>query len=184
MGIMKERPILMATESVKAILEGRKTMTRRLCKGARELSCVLDWPIESCPYGQVGDRLWVRETWCAGCATEVERSACYKVLDDGRLPKFFPFCKESIVKPSIFMPRWASRITLGITEIRVERLQEISDADCEAEGVRPSIEGNAQDWQDDENGWHRTFRQLWDSINPKYPWQSNPWVWCISFKRV
>lgn len=81
------------------------------------------------------------------------------------------------------MPRWASRITLRVTDVRVERLQEITDADCEAEGVRPSVDGDGHDWRDDENGWHRTFRQRWNRINARrgFSWESNPWVWAVSF---
>jgi hypothetical protein len=117
-------------------------------------------------------------------------------LDDGRLPKFFPPCKESIVKPSIYMPRWASRINLEITEIRVERVQEIAPgsldkinfADLCAEGwltqvnekkrVLPFGSLNEQ-WEAAE--W---YRKLWDSLNAKYPWESNPFVWVLTFKRL
>lgn len=103
---MKEKPIIFNTENVKAILEGRKTQTRRILKpqppekasvwliengntGEKhfEVRRCNPWHTIVCPYGQVGDSLWVRETWCAGCADEPERCACYKVLDDGRLPK-------------------------------------------------------------------------------------------------
>ena len=202
---MKEHPILFSTEMVKAILEGRKTMTRRVVKNAQPLADTVfhskhisqdgtDWKFMSnpvpnvfnalggwfkCPYGQVGDVLWVRETWCDDCPSASEpNGVCYKANRENQPAS--DFCTKW--KPSIFMPRWASRITLEITDIRVERLQEITEKDAIAEGI-PAFA---------PNGIIRNYKipqmqyeVLWDKINSKkYPWESNPWVWVISFKRV
>ncbi len=231
---MKERPILFSTDMVKAILEGRKTQTRRVVKPQPHKSCVgygasmspLHWieklPVDmtalypnskpttingdsiKCPYGQVGDRLWVRETWLEspnitdkllreGADTWAE---CYYVAAE--TPQQIEQLKEWgwKVKPSIFMPRWASRITLEITDIRVQRVQDISQQDAIAEGVI-FMGGMADNW--DEAPWCASLKnqepmkypsaaygRLWDSINAKrgYGWDKNPWVWAISFKRV
>jgi hypothetical protein len=216
---MKESPMLMSTENVKAILEGRKDQTRRT-NGLDEINeqpdsweCSLlksgvlacrqkltytggyyfgDWIHIKCPYGQVGDRLWVRETFAYESpdgdryVTVIphETKILYHATDDW----------EGVRVPSIHMPRWASRITLGIIEIRVERLQEIVPgpldrikfADLCAEGwlihVKKRVlpfgslneQGEAAQW----------YKELWDSLNAEYPWESNPFVWCITFKRV
>ena len=166
----KEHPILFSAEMVKAVLAGTKTMTRRVCKGARELSCALDWPVESCPYGQVGGRLWVRETWDSAHDNVTGTAIFYKADFNDTVPK-----GDFTWRPPIFMPRWASRITLEITNISVERLQDITAGDCVKEGSYMATD------KDDEGG----FINLWDSINGKtYPWESNPWCWVIEFKKV
>ena len=180
---MKERPILFSGEMVRAILDDRKTMTRRVVKPQPEQDTDCPYHIGTgierkariCPYGKPGDRLWVRETFCdrnnnGEQIKPLYRSDGQEYQDgDGRLfePKW---------KPSIFMPRWASRITLEITNVRVERLQDISNKDIESEGAcgRACVT-------------HRlTFKQLWDSINSKrgYSWESNPWVWVVEFERI
>lgn len=190
---MKERPIIMTAESVRAILDGRKTQTRRVIKSVaywetiemnKDYAVVISKPYEltfrtilRCPFGVPGDRLWVRETWAlavpAGSSVRAERIPHYKA-DGEMLPRW---------KPSIHMPRWASRITLEITGVRVERLQEIKPIDTVAEGVyEPKLNyGKAE-------GPYAiaTFANYWDSINAKrgYPWDSNPWVWVIEFERV
>jgi hypothetical protein len=178
---MREMPILFSTEMVAAIIGGHKTMTRRVCKGARELSCVLDWPIDTCPYGKIGSHLWVRETWrpdntFAGggiprLGIKFGHGYEWKALNPNQTGKW---------KPSIFMPREASRITLEITNIRVERLLDITESDACKEGD-PNQGLIAS--ENDHTTW---FQYLWDSINAKrgYSWESNPWVWCISFKRI
>ena len=183
---------------VLAILDGKKTMTRRVCKTQSIIgieschfsetgfaftdennlcSCV---PVK-CPYGQVGDRLWVRETWA-----QDEPQVIYRADYNGDKP---PSGKW---KPSIFMPRWASRITLEITNIRVERLQEITGKDIIKEGAVLRA-------HDDDFGHNplsafdgKVYLDLvslwapgWDKINGKtYPWASNCWVWVIEFKMV
>jgi hypothetical protein len=150
-----------------------------------------------CPYGRVGDRLWVRETW-ALVHFDVSDGECWGVDDwDGPIPKEQPpfyaplyaadagYSGEDAEsrgfrwRPSIHMPRWASRITLEIAGVRVERLQGISEEDAWAEGF-PDPEGRNREYPDRARYW---FRHLWDSINGnRHPWESNPWVWAIEFK--
>lgn len=210
---VRERPILFSGAMVRAILDGRKTQTRRVVKPQPThrlvepklgLTIGMDpaddgavWydadgispgrPVR-CPYGRPLDRLWVREAW--HCPKQLGGSFHREKLHHREdfeyrghrsAPGF-----DIRWKPSIHMPRWASRITLEIADVRVERVQAISDRDCEAEGVRPSVDGDARDWRSDETGWRRTFRQLWDQINgPRgYGWDANPWVWVIGFRKV
>jgi hypothetical protein len=150
-------------------------------------------PWVRCPYGVPGDRLWVRETWC--CIDSKVRPGAriaYRAdtTDGERLRVDAPW------KPSIHMPRWASRITLEITEVRVQRVQEISESDAKAEGAdrdwRPEDDDRDAENNEDTNGYFPPksytsgFANLWDSINAKrgFGWDVNPWVWCITFKRV
>lgn len=206
-----EHPIIYSTEMVRAYLEGRKTMTRRVIKPQpywEELIGGWSWirgsywhkthamaqfqnPNEAtqrmakfCPYGQVGDRLWVRETFCDICSwRDGQPDVCYK--EDCETNPSVVQCDEKW-KPSIHMPRWASRLTQTITGIRVERLQDISSWDCEREGCPFEIDRSdpAKEVCDSELAieW---FRILWDSINAKrgYPWESNCWVWVITYPR-
>ena len=188
---MKERPILFSGPMVRAILEGRKTQTRRVIKpqptsdhglvfegiAPGKFGAVSDGEI-TCPYGTIGDRLWVKETHHvrdAGYVDGTGRDIVYKADDED-----FPYGWT----PSIHMPRWASRINLEITGIRVERLQDISEEDAKAEGV--GVHGG---WNADETEYgvnaRGPFSRLWDSINAKrHPWASNPWVWVIEFRRA
>ena len=143
----------------------------------------------TCPFGAVGDRIWVRETFAAGLSTKstLAYRATHKRedLEDG----FYDTIKWT---PSIHMPRWASRITLEITGVRVERLQNISERDAEAEGIDMEALFAAQDCYDciaDHNMTGRptvtgAFKYLWESIYGEESWKANPWVWVISFKRV
>lgn len=182
----RERPILFSGPMVRAILAGQKTQTRRIASNDGHHMLGDDWRFVSgrhSPYGQVGDRLWVRETWgpCAG-------GVVYKADDVG----------ENIAcpdggrwRPSIYMPRWASRITLEVTRVRLERLQAIDGYDCMSEGVRISrcdcerCRMSAAMCPADESGHIMEFATLWDAINGKRaPWSSNPWVWAISFRRL
>lgn len=231
------KPILFNDEMVRAILEWRKTQTRRLVTpqphtewyydaygnaeeaqfwryGDRE-----DWPWPSdCPLGQPGDRLWVREAWRIG-AWEMDtesiavdyradascRREWIRIGDDDGGEAFDKYLKQSTAdakaaglsadeegqyhwkagespcrwRPSIHMPRWASRITLEITDVRVERVQDISEEDAIAEGVVcPRLGTYGMNPE-------TVFRDLWDSIaKPGALWRDNPWVWAISFKRV
>ena len=204
---MKERPIVFSDEMVRAILEGRKTMTRRVVKSEFLPSSVTEWKFDpargwvgigdvgmcngargeihlmECPYGVPGDRLWVKETFrshpedeAMGEHRPVEYAATPCVGCDG-----FDGIRWT---PALFMPRWASRITLEIVSVRVERVQDISDADCEAEGVRcnRTIGG----WDCDGFAFAKdAFKNLWDTIyakNTEYKWDANPWVWVIEFK--
>jgi len=205
----------MHARSINGILEGRKTQTRRIVKpsvkgctvGSYTNGNPLDnevvnvqedgdpWTDIKCPYGQPGDRLWVRETWAMndveygwGSIPKTRPPGFGEITyrADGEWKDQFEELDGDIPpwRPSIFMPRWASRLTLKITGIRVERVQDISDVDCEAEGCRPSTEGDGHDWLRTENGWHRTFRQLWDDTNGAAAWDRNEWCWCIAFKRI
>ena len=169
---MKERPIIFTTDMVKAILDGIKTQTRKVIKsqpwGMDKVYFTAfrkDYGGRTCPYGQVGDRLWVRESFYT------ESGDIWYKADGQTAPMFIKW------KPSLFMPRWASRITLEITEVRVERLQEISDGDCQAEGCQ------YPQWRGSHTSWKGAYKALWDSLNAKrgYGWEVNPWVWVISF---
>lgn len=214
---MKERPILMSGSMVRAIIEGRKTQTRRLAKhplamaakrihsyhGQTEFDCVLadeTGGIIHCPYGVPGDRLWVRETWCAWDTNDEEQEANEVAGNVAHLVEIGigrwhityradPRRHAEKWRPSIFMPRWASRITLEIEAVRVERLIEITREDCIAEGV--SVVGNPPKWGVEGSGrclcWMQpegAYRELWESINGLGSWDANPWVWVIQFRRV
>jgi hypothetical protein len=206
---MKERPILFSGPLVRAILEGRKTQTRRLVKGPWTIDEHPDtgklWPLypgyvnggddegmpASCPFGERGDRLWVRETWAAmpavGATCVVYRASCDGdefdyVGDDGSVYR----AAVHRWRPSIHMPRWASRITLEVTGVRVERLQDISERDAVAEGIAVYDFG----WYTPgdvyrHNAPTHAFRSLWDRINgARASWASNPFVWVVEFRRV
>ena len=192
---MKERPILFSAPMVRAILEGKKTQTRRVWKQPTSL-CMKDDclyatehdarqsfnPIARdeivCPYGQRGDRLWVRETWQYSWAPEdADLKDCYIYKAD------FPEYKATPWRPSIHMPRAASRLTLEVMGVRVERLQDISEDDASAEGCPLPMRQRKQyvDRDDTAYGW---FRQLWKVINGVESWDQNPWVWVVEFKKV
>jgi hypothetical protein len=159
--IMKDKPILFSTPMVQALLVGQKTQTRRIKKS------------EICPYGKIGDLLWVRETFCQ----DARFSTTYKAdnAENDFILKNELLCKKLPWKPSIFMPRSASRITLEITDIKVERLQDITRGDCMAEGCPfPNIQHGANPIT-----W---YRDLWNSINGAGSWLSNPYVWVLEFK--
>lgn len=179
----KERPILFSGPMVRAILDGRKTQTRRLVKltdsgRVKEPGSPRNWHLDdhaavnACPFGRPGDRLWVRETFRA-CSDRV----LYAATEERPMLGW---------EPSIFMPRKWSRLTLEITDVRVQRLQEISEQDATAEGLGAGVVSH---------GWQRNavvlssavgrFRMLWDQINGKRaPWESNPWAWAITFRRA
>lgn len=208
---MTERPILFSAPMVRAILDGRKSQTRRAVKpvppahmpwnaGLRENRSLQPdswvWATDSsgcwwphargmpCPYGTVGDRLWVRETYTTGNGVVHAHRINYRADDEWKPP-------GATWRSPRFMPRTASRITLEITGVRVERVQDISRDDAIAEGLIRK-EGVLETWW--QNGLEREgtflspvecYRELWDSINGKRaPWASNPWVWVISFRRV
>ena len=190
---MKERPILFSAPMVRAILEGTKTQTRRIIK----LPSMYEieerdygyWPWRydaetngddwaKCPYGQIGDQLWVRETFCPiypqdptynnGRPIEFDYMATYEY--GYRMSDLIGEKKKW--KPSIHMPRRASRIQLEITGIKVERLHDIGQGGACAEG-RP-IGFDPLDW----------YRDQWESINGIHSWDANPWVWVIEFRRI
>lgn len=215
---MKERPILFSEPMVRAILDGRKTMTRRVVKpqpkfefndvrlaygGVRN--------IPDCPYfKEPGDRLWVREAWrplwddadkpgglgdCVQYRADMsKRKPLLKDIgfDDGM--KFDEMCDESCHeprwRPSIHMPRWASRIALEIVSVKVERVQDISEEAAISEGVIPNktpiTESDGSQHMAYGYEYRYAFEKLWDTINAKrgFGWDINPWVWAISFKVV
>ena len=191
---MRERPIPFSAPMVRAILSGAKVQTRRVVKPqprilAGELLCWKDDALTDCqmaarsPYGQPGDRLWVREAW--------RTSPLFDDKPPRELPDFAPLRYEADealrgawagygyghqgkYRPPMFMPRWASRMTLEITDVRVERLQEIDTVDCWAEGIPSSPDVDP----------HHEYIDLWKSIHGPGSWALNPWVWCISFRRI
>lgn len=195
---MKERPILFSAPMVRAILAGTKTQTRRIVKkqfaGTARIvgDCVafIDngrraGPDQRCPYGQPGDRLWVRETWASNSRGDIlyYRADCQQRGADWvmSLGEGSELCIGRW-QPSIHMPRWASRITLEITGVRVERLQDISEQDAMAEGAepyrlpcRPQREALRH-----VDGFHT----LWESINGPGSWERNPLVRVVEFWRV
>lgn len=194
---MEERPILFNGEMVRAILDGRKTMTRRVVKPQPEQDTDCPYHIgtgiervaRTCPYGKPGDRLWVRETFCDRNNNGEQIKPLYRAdgqeYEDGDGWHFEPKWK-----PSIFMPRMYSRITLEITNVRVERLQKINNTDALAEGTPGAWVENSEypgGYNENQNKAHVFFfRQLWDSINAKrgYGWDANPWVWVVEFERI
>jgi len=198
---MKERPIIFSAQMVRAILEGRKSQTRRIVKPQPDKlpiriqeaghaiwhegkfhfrkndgTLIGAWE-KKCPYGQPGTRLWVRETF-------------WKNIHDGSIITESPDPKYKIwweKKPSIHMPRSASRILLEVLDVRVERLHEISEQDAIAEGVEQWPDGNwkaygkyAGKYSDARN----SFWSLWNSINGENADIANPWVWVITFRRL
>ncbi|WP_457253481.1 hypothetical protein [Pseudomonas juntendi] len=210
----KERPILFSGHMVRAILNGQKTVTRREIKPSMrsadssfelhqqedeswrpmhtfDESCMhakgTEHPIV-CPYGQPGDRLWVREAWLADAQLD---SIAPRDLSQGE-PILYPadssvrqtgcaMVSQGRGRPSIHMPRWASRILLEITAVRVELLQEISEEQAEAEGV--GFLRHAPD-ADETLTAAELFECLWSSINGDESWKGNPWVWVVEFKRI
>lgn len=200
----KDKPIMFSGSMVRAILDGRKTQTRRVikpqpvgspaglgCIGGRGIGHIFEsehtgGQIVRCPYGEPGDRLWVRETW----ADEPGGPDDYPITvyaadmaarhhnDVAHGPIFYlrSDYKPKRWRPSIYMPWWASRITLEVTGVRAERLRDISEADARAEGTTTN----------EIDLTHReSFQTLWDSINAKrgFGWEANPWVWAVEFKR-
>ncbi|EPB1588683.1 hypothetical protein ACRIKX_004635 [Klebsiella pneumoniae] len=235
---MKERGMIFNGEMVRAILDGRKTQTRRPIKwkqtrfteiGEREDGSKWPWSEDAehacdfwhpCPFGAVGDRIWVRETWqaihdyCDENGHVDERRYARSIPrhrgnywhpvyeeawgNESREDREFPW------RPSIHMPRWASRILLEITDVRVERLNTISEEDAQREGVHTEVWDQTvvarnyvasdeffQFWSDDmphyvemNQLYRSSFRSLWDSIYGEESWKANGWVWVIEFRRV
>lgn len=223
---MKERPIIFSGPMVRAILDSRKTQTRRPIKpnryglvrvpatpgsiklhdrglawnpyaGSPDTPWIEGKDGVACPYGKVGDTLWVRETFtnrkvdgdypevvyradnaarpCNATGNNIASGSDVFYLASDWEPERW--------RPSIYMPRWASRITLEVTRVRVERVQAISCADAIAEGIRPTA--NSLTIDGDTPDPRHEFADLWDSINAKrgYTWSSNPWVWVVDFVR-
>lgn len=183
---MRERPMLFSAPMVRAILEGRKTQTRRVVK-PQPTGALAARGRTACPCGQPGDRLWVRETHAVYQAHGQHREDGERWGPWGGLPttvspdrtqvvyyrEGFDRCDPGRWRPSIHMPRWASRITLEVTGVRAERLHDITEADAVAEGA--STAGPFAVYH---------FMDLWTSINGAESWNGNPWVWVIEFKRL
>jgi hypothetical protein len=189
---MTERPFICCDHEVRAILDGRKTQARRIVKPQPVWGVLPDgygpcwrWQPKSwgslwvgfseknngqeclngdCPYGKPGYRLWVRESWYESPMT----GEC-KYKAEGEVIGWRP-------RPSIHMPRWASRITLEVTGIRCERLQDISVDDCIAEGMDPHPKAHIGPYQE--------YHNLWESIHGEGSCDENPYVWVVEFKRV
>lgn len=217
---MADRPIIFTGDSVRAILAGRKTQSRRVIK-AHGLTFTGDeepawWDVLRCPYGAPGSRLWVREafsplaqTGCRSCIAD----ATYVVLRDGTqvyrsgerfngLKEYTPGAFDHVVwRSPIHMPRWASRLTLEILSVRVERVQDISEEDARAEGTRSDADeiaaaaGLAHLRGSDAaralptrlRSARDNFRDAWDAINGRRAgcsWRDNPWCWALEFRRV
>ncbi|HEJ6970394.1 TPA: hypothetical protein SMF36_000345 [Serratia marcescens] len=222
---MKERPVIFNGEMVRAILDGRKTQTRRVIANVGSDNCiplqkptktkdgiythVMDAPGHGlCPFGRVGERLWVRETWGVVSHDFDENERIIDWVPDRPATAIheMPFGngyysghaiyaadgeftwgdddghgERSCWKPSIHMPRWASRITLEITGVRVERLNDISHDDAKAEGCCYGRGGGIPDFAVTPADH---FPTLWASIYGEESWNANPWVWVIEFRRV
>lgn len=170
---MVDRPILFSGPMVRAILEGRKTQTRRVVKGNPYIA-------KPMPYAP-GDRLWVRET-CHTYHWDHPRSVYRADFDDGKKPcrvrKQIESYEVGRWTPAIHMPRWASRLTLVVTDSRVQRLQDVSEEDARAEGVERPIMPHWPGYP-----YRSAFRGLWNDLNAKsgYGWDENPWVVAVTF---
>jgi hypothetical protein len=203
-----ERPILFSTEMVKLIIEGRKTQTRRVITAPRDASGFFITSYKdgsnrkpvaydedermyenyiNCPYGKPGDVLWVRETWADIRGTDLSFRFIYRA-DIRPGSESDEIRKQYGVKwrPSIHMPREAARLFLKVTDVRVERLQAITEDDCWKEGI--SEEKTGQLPYINKYGVNcavAMFSNLWDSLNKRRgcSWQDNPWIWAISFQR-
>ncbi|MGV6394021.1 hypothetical protein ACTUVN_003254 [Pseudomonas caspiana] len=226
----KERPVLFSAPMVRAILEGRKTVTRREVKKPAALDCLpagfepaflaLPGNSDLCPYGRPGDRLWVREAWQADAQVN---AVAPRDLSHGE-PIHYPAdgatrqtgCSMFTTgrnRPSIHMPRWVSRILLEITAVRIERLQDISEEQSEAEGVITDDDRPDEHLKENRGLCHqcwgtglytahgmggalpdtdcrecdtakKRFKNLWQSINGPEAWAANPWVWVVEFKQI
>lgn len=202
---MTERGMIFNGEMVRAILDGQKTQTRRVMKPQPD-PCPAPrgghwWPSnvfktmlhveeemqngkggwgglvgDACPFGDVGDRIWVRETWAEAGASAPDLKL-YRANYPAHVPTHYenvPPVEDVRWTPSIHMPRWASRILLEITDVRVEQLNDISEEDARSEGISGS---SARDVKE-------AYAALWRSIYGSDSWRANPWVWVIEFKRI
>jgi hypothetical protein len=220
---MKERPILFSAPMVRAILDGTKTQTRRVVKGIPDgfrfdgfitegprgyagkavwspstnfKYCTTGGVKVACPYGQPGDRLWVKETFMAvpriaAAGHVIAPRVYYRATDEAQTKGLF-----HTWNPSIHMFRKFSRITLEVVSVRVERLQEISEADARAEGIVSSQIGSGDTRTGLSTVWGLggvgdyapsakiAYSELWESINGLDSWDANPWVWVVEFRRV
>ena len=206
---MKERPILFSAPMVRAILDGRKTVTRRVVKpqpageirrGEPDFNHWIDtkyWERQNqkenrgigtrgfaCPYGQPGgDRLYVRETWAAPHA--YDHLPPRLIPQDARIHYAATEDRGGLLwRPSIHMPRWASCITLEVTGVRVETLQDIDLADALAEGISDTGALILDSAGNEQGGPIAEYAVLWEQINGPGSWGANPWVWVVEFRSV
>ena len=199
----KERHIPFTGDMARALLDGSKTQTRRAMKTQMLYGDICGlfpswylptgpdrgtlWPngkeaiLATCPYGQPGDQLWVREHYrvCDGLEAKPPRDLCpaariWYEADAPHQPGFGKF------RPAMFMCRWMSRTLLEIVSVRVERLQDISEADALAEGIQALVDAGV----DHDGTPQDAYRALWESINGPGSWALNPWVWVVEFKRI
>ena len=185
---MTDRPIIFSAPMVRALLEGRKTQTRRVLKP--QPSSVSD-KVDALFRFRLGDRLWVREAWAAHHEYDKCRPSgisshedIWRVADGPVVPVWTGRCRSPI-----HMPRWASRLTLTVTEVRVQRLQEISTRDCIAEGIAPDLAEAMEAALGSElahrHAYHDTYvagyRDLWNSLHGADAWDANPWVAAVRF---
>ncbi|WP_211843735.1 ASCH domain-containing protein [Raoultella ornithinolytica] len=213
---MIERGMIFNGEMVRAILDGRKTQTRRIMapqpaddieRSAFPNPDAIGWKsslkhkygsttAHFCPFGTIGDRIWVRETFRVHSRATDVATLVYKASERNswteqthRVP--VAVCNKPATPekwtPSLHMPRWASRILLEITDVRVERINSISQEDAQAEGLE--LTGWRPTYSDPDSGGevmtpYDNFAELWSSIYGDESWQANPWVWVIEFKRV
>ena len=172
---MKERPILFNGEMVRAILAGQKAQTRRIPSKTQQQHALF------CPYGHPGDRLWVRERWAADMSFD---DLPPRMLPPRGMPIYYHAtaqCMDYKWRRSVHMPRWATRITLEITDVHVERVQDIHEEDAIAEGIDP----RKLSYLSGERAVTK-FSVLWNSLYAAdgFGWDVNPWVWVVTFKRV
>lgn len=211
---MKERPILFSAPMVRALLAGTKTQTRRVVKpqptgfvGGPGVTLCDSSPAPLvpmndfagtcgqeiiCPYGQPGDRLWVRESfsgpWCMEAQDGIAAAPPSKWGESSQIwywadgePTHGDWTRP---RPSIHMPRWASRITLEITSVRVERLQDIDISAAQAEGVSDTGSLILDSAGNEQGGPIAEYAVLWEQINGPGSWDANPWVWAVEFRRM
>ncbi|EDS7120635.1 hypothetical protein S715_002796 [Salmonella enterica subsp. enterica] len=217
---MKERGMIFNAEMVRAILEGRKTQTRRPVKpqpeltqnsgfswngvvygaGSNDRETNRNFAHAKCPFGKPGDRIWVRETFrvhsrATDVATLVYRASVRNSWTEQTHRVPVAVCNKQVTPdkwtPSIHMPRWASRILLEITAVRVERLHSISERDALREGLfqlpasgRYCLQPGMQYFGMASHSAKEVYSWLWASIYGEESWAANPWVWVIEFKRV
>jgi hypothetical protein len=202
---MTERPIIFSGPMVRAILAGKKTQTRRMVRLPRprpmlpgQVGTIRLYRPDECPYGQPGDRLWVREAHrfeaivCHGCddadgcdcgTTRVRYAADAVAIDrtytDWEPP---PGPLRTTARSPIHMPRWASRLTLEVADVRIQRLHDLSEEDVRAEGIEhhpAALAMMSGMWT-----WRGAFSAAWDAIHGAGAWDANPWVWAVTFRVV
>ena len=194
---MKDRPIPFSGAMVRAVLSDTKTQTRRhvkqLCMRAGMPEPEMASLLRCCPYGAPGDRLWVREAWRTVANEDAlpprDLTPAHRIWyeADSGMSAIRGLSRQGKLRPGMFMPRWASRITLEVTGVRVERLHDISEADARAEGIVPFRDGHG--WHTEEGRHYAgsaidAYLNLWADINGEESAKANPFVWCIEFRKT